>query len=144
MGEEAVALAFQFGAQFRIIVDAAVEGDGQAQFGIDHGLGGAFGQVDDLQPAMAETKPSLLDNPASVGPARRKGFSYSRDGFRIGESFIETNFPGYSTHVGMRSPVLFLLAEKYFSDSGLFLVSKRLLQRKLIGQGSPKGKPCRS
>ena len=54
VGEEAVALALEFCAQFLVVVDAAVEHHRETEFGVDHRLRAAFGQVDDLEPSMPE------------------------------------------------------------------------------------------
>ena len=53
-GEEAIAEGFQLLAQFRVVVDGAVEHHCQAQIAVDHRLAGSFGQVHDFQAAMAE------------------------------------------------------------------------------------------
>ena len=52
--EEPVALAHQLAAQLRVVVDAAVEDDGEAELGVDHRLVAVAGQVDDGQPTVAE------------------------------------------------------------------------------------------
>ena len=48
VGEEAIAHALQLGAQFGIVIDAAVEDHHQAEVGIDHRLLGLVAEVDDL------------------------------------------------------------------------------------------------
>jgi hypothetical protein len=65
---EAVAGLGQLLAQLLVVVDAAVEGDRQAQRGVDEGLRGGFGQVDDLQPAVAEADRPRSTTPAPSGP----------------------------------------------------------------------------
>lgn len=68
--EEAVALAGQLCAQCLVVVDAAVPADGQAQFGIGHRLGARLGQVDDLQPPVAQRHPPADHTPEPSGPRR--------------------------------------------------------------------------
>ena len=98
VGEELVALPFQFGAQFRVIVDAAVEYDGQAQGRIDHGLLGGIGQIDDLQPAVAERHPALSESSGAVGTAGSQHFRHSLDRTAAGGISIEPDFTADATH----------------------------------------------
>ena len=57
--EEAVAMPGQFPAQLLVVVDAAVPANGQPEFGINHGLGARFGQVNDFQAAVTQRDPAL-------------------------------------------------------------------------------------
>ncbi len=99
MREEVVAGRDQLFAQFRIVVDAAVEDDGQAERRVDHRLAGLFRQVDDLQPPVPEGDAPLRDDAAAVGAARRKRFCHPCHGRRIGKRAIESDFSGNSTHI---------------------------------------------
>lgn len=55
---EVVATGDQLGTELRVVVDAAVEHDRQAELIVHHGLCGAVGQVDDLQAPVAESDTS--------------------------------------------------------------------------------------
>jgi hypothetical protein len=70
LGEESIAFAREFAAQFAEIIDAAVEDDGKAEFRIDHRLGGCGGKIDDAEPAMAERHTILREGATGVRPAR--------------------------------------------------------------------------
>ncbi|MCY1293388.1 hypothetical protein D9M70_426470 [compost metagenome] len=69
VGMEAVAERLQFGAQFRVVVEGAVEGQGEAQVGVDHRLRRGVGQLHDLQPAVAEGDRGLGVEAPGVGAA---------------------------------------------------------------------------
>ena len=64
--EEPVAVPGQFAPQLLVVVDAAVPGNRQAQFGVDHRLGAGFGQVDDLEATMTKCYPALRPDPRRV------------------------------------------------------------------------------
>jgi hypothetical protein len=66
-GVEDVAERLQFGDQFLIVVDFAVEDDANALvFVVQRLLAG--GQVDDREAAMAEPTPGSMCKPPSSGP----------------------------------------------------------------------------
>ena len=46
-------------SQLLVVVDAAVPGNRQAQFGVDHRLGAGFGQVDDSEATMTKCDSAL-------------------------------------------------------------------------------------
>jgi hypothetical protein len=55
LGKEVIAPGAQLGAQFRVVVDGAVEHQRQVQFGHRPSAGwNAIGQIDDGQPPVAE------------------------------------------------------------------------------------------
>ncbi len=70
-------------AQFLVVVDAAVPGDCEAQFGVDHRLGAGLAQVDDPQAAVPEGDPALRPHARAVGPPwchdRAGVWSWGRD-----------------------------------------------------------------
>ena len=70
-------LGFQLGAKFRIVIDLAVEHDDQAAVRADHRLIGAFGQIHDRQPAMAEAAAAIRIPPeaCTIGPAGAHGLA---------------------------------------------------------------------
>ncbi|MNZ54586.1 hypothetical protein D3C78_724900 [compost metagenome] len=69
-GVEGIAQVFQLAAQFREVVDGAVEGQRQAQLIIDHRLRRTVGQVHDFQPAMAQGNRALAMKAPGVGATR--------------------------------------------------------------------------
>ena len=97
-GEEAVAAADQVLPQFLVVVDAAVPGDGQPELRIDHRLGARFGQVDDLQAAMAERDPALRPHACPVRAPGRHRLGHGRDRDDIGFLAVETHLSGGSAH----------------------------------------------
>ena len=75
VGEEAVAEMGELRAKGLVVVDAAVEDDGEPELGVDHGLGSGRREVDDGQPAMGECywarSPYAPSRPALAAPACR-------------------------------------------------------------------------
>jgi hypothetical protein len=57
----------QLGAQGTKVVNAAVENDCQAEFGIDHRLLGRLGQIENAQSAMTEGNVPLREKSPGVG-----------------------------------------------------------------------------
>ena len=70
-GAKALAGGEQLGAQLPVVVDAAVEDDGQASFLVDHGLRGGVREIDDLQTPMDEA--DALVKPAAVAIRSTRG-----------------------------------------------------------------------
>jgi hypothetical protein len=99
-------VADQFGAQFGVVVDTAVEDDGEPEIGVGHRLGRLLGKVDDAQAPVPEGDASLRMYPASVRPARGERFHHPPDGGRIGECAFGSDFSGNSTHVWSFSLVI--------------------------------------
>ena len=97
--EEPVAVAHQFVAQRLVVVDAAVPGDRQPEFGVDHGLRAGLGEVDDLQSAMPEGDPALGPHAGGVGSARDHDLGHRGDGTDIRGSSVEAYLAGGSTHL---------------------------------------------
>ena len=104
-GEEAVAGALQLGAQLAVVVDAAVEDGGQAQLGVDHRLGAALGQVDDLQPAVAERGRARGVHAGAVRTAAVHGLGDPRDGRDVGVAPSNRISPAMP-HIGPASPAI--------------------------------------
>ena len=101
--EEAITLGFQFAPQFRIVVDAAVEGDGKAEFGVHHGLAGLLRQVDDREPPVPERRVTVNDEPGAVRPPRRDCIHHLRLDERRGLAPVETHFTTNPTHGSYQS-----------------------------------------
>ena len=99
-GEEPVAVALQLVAQLLVVVDAAVEHRGQAEVGVDHRLGAALGQVDDLQPAVPERDRPGGVQAGAVGAARchRGGDPGDRLDVRATTVAREPDLPGDAAH----------------------------------------------
>ena len=63
-----VAVGRELLAQLAVVVDAAVEDDGEAELRVDHRLGAALGEVDDLQPPVRQPDAVLRPGPGPSGP----------------------------------------------------------------------------
>lgn len=106
-GGEAVAEALEFAAKLGIIVDAAVERDRVAEAGIDEGLGGGVGQVDDLQPAVTEGDAPAHDHSRPVGAARGHDIRHALDARRRRHRAVESHLAADATHMpGLASRLL--------------------------------------
>ena len=103
-GKEPVALAFQFGFQFTVIIDAAVEDERQAEFGIDHRLLPMIGQVDNFQPPVSEGNPTLGVDPAGIRATGRQSFDHPAQRVRIGRRTIEGDVSANATHIALSWP----------------------------------------
>jgi hypothetical protein len=68
-GEEPVAGRRESGPQLLVVVDAAVEDQGEPQLLVGHRLPARLGQVDDLQTAVAERDRAALGEPGTVRSA---------------------------------------------------------------------------
>ena len=102
VGEEAVAEALQHRAQLGVVVDRAVEDQRQAEFGIDHRLARAFGQIDDRQAAVAEGGRAIGPLARGVGPAPRQTRVHALDDGRIGPAAVESQFTCDAAHGMLR------------------------------------------
>ncbi|MCY1416702.1 hypothetical protein D9M71_322180 [compost metagenome] len=80
---EGIAEGFQLAAQFREVVDGAIEGQGQAQLRVAHGLRRTIGQVHDFQAAMAQGKWALAMEAPGVGATGREVVGDSFDGGEV-------------------------------------------------------------
>ena len=90
IGEKAVAQVLQLVAQFRVVVDGTVEHHRQAQVAVDHRLAGSFGQVHDLQPAMAEGNRALAMEAVGVGATRGQVVGDALNRSQVGRALIKT------------------------------------------------------
>src|SRR5690606_16566945 len=66
------------------VVDAAVENDHEAELVVDHRLGRALGQVEDLQAPVAQRHVPLGEQAFTVRPARSLALDHALDRPRIG------------------------------------------------------------
>ncbi len=82
--EESVAESLQFLPQLAVVVDAAVEHDGQAELGIGHRLLRVLGEIDDAQAAVGKGDTALLPDTCGIGATRREGVTHVGDGIDIG------------------------------------------------------------
>lgn len=98
IGEEAIALLLQLAAEVPVVVDAAVEGERQAEFRIYHRLLCTLAQVDDLEPAMSERHAALRSQPHRVGSARSHGFGHPGYGSDIRLAGIKPRLAAESAH----------------------------------------------
>ncbi|MNR40945.1 hypothetical protein D3C85_1592800 [compost metagenome] len=89
-GIERVTKAFKLGAQFREVVDRAVEGQGQAQDIVDHRLRRSVRQVHDFQAAMAQgNRPLAMETPG-VRATGCQMMGDAFDGRQVGRLKIKT------------------------------------------------------
>ena len=102
-GEEAVTLGHQVLAQFAVVVDGAVEDQGQAQFRVHHRLVGADGQVDDAQAPVAQAQAAVAPAPAVIRPAPLDLVHHPIDRPKIRWRAVEAQLSADTTH-GSPSP----------------------------------------
>ena len=95
--EEAVTLGRELAAQLAIIVDAAVEHDGEAKLRIDHRLLRCGSKIDDAQAPMAEGDAILHEGAARVRPARVHSLRHGCNATAGGAS-IEGHFTANAAH----------------------------------------------
>ena len=95
--EERVAARLEFGAEFLVIVDAAVEDDGQPERGVGERLTRCVGQVDDLEAAMAEGDAVVSNDPHAIGPARCEAVGHPFHRHDISDAAVEPHFTRKST-----------------------------------------------
>ena len=98
VGMENVTLADQFGAQLGIVVDGAVEHQGQAGGRVHHGLAGAVGQVDDGQAPVAQGGGAVEMQTLAVRPAPGEAGHHAFQGRRLGSGAVEAEFTGDAAH----------------------------------------------
>nr|WP_254127036.1 hypothetical protein [Aquihabitans sp. G128] len=84
VGEEPVALVGQLAAQLRVVVDAAVEGHGQAELGVVHRLLAGGREVDDGQPAVAQRHLPLRPTAPGVGATGHHRVGHGRHRSHVG------------------------------------------------------------
>jgi hypothetical protein len=97
-GEEPVAGLLQLGAQLLVVVDDPVEDHGQAELGVDHRLGAGVGQVDDLQPAVAERHRPGLPATGAVGPPALQLVAHGADRRHVGGPAVEPDLTRDAAH----------------------------------------------
>ena len=98
IGEEAVVEGFQLAPQFTVVVDAAVEDDGEPQARVGHRLLGGLREIDDAQPAMGQRDAALLEGARCVGAAGLEDFAHPGDGADVGGGRVEAGFTRKSAH----------------------------------------------
>ncbi len=98
VGKEVIALVLQLGAQLRIVVDGAVEDQGQPQLLVHHGLVGALGKVDHGQAAVAETQGAVAVAAAVVWAAGTQPFGHGGHRRQVGGPAVESQFSTNAAH----------------------------------------------
>lgn len=101
-GAEDAALGFETLPKWAVVVDFAIEADDELAVGAGHGLRGAFAEVDDGEPPMAEADALVGGNPFAlpVRPPRGHVVAYAAQFFpvdRKGRVVVGIN-AGYATH----------------------------------------------
>ncbi|MNO51799.1 hypothetical protein D3C76_422010 [compost metagenome] len=89
-GIEGITQAFKFAAQFREVVDRAVEGQGQSQLIVDHRLRRTVRQVHDFQAAMAQGNRPLAVKTPGVGASRCQVMGDSLNGCKVCRLIVKT------------------------------------------------------
>ena len=100
---EAVALALELGAEFGIVVDAAVKRDGQPEMDVGEGLRRRLGQVDDLQPPVRHADGAAQDHAGAVRPARRHRLGHPLEPRRRGGAAVKADLAADAAHGRVRS-----------------------------------------
>src|SRR5262249_9047950 len=98
-GEEAIALFAQLLPQSPEIVNASIEHDGEAEFGIHHRLLPRRREIENAEAAMTDPGLILQEKPASVGTARFHHPIHGRNCPGPGLGTIEPDFAADPTHV---------------------------------------------
>ena len=98
VGEEAVAQPAELLAQVAVVVDAAVEDDGQTQLGIDHGLGAGRREVDDGEPPMGQGHRARRPDPRAVGTSGGQAVRAPLEGAQVGGTAVEATLTDDSAH----------------------------------------------
>ena len=101
--KEMVANVFQFLAQIPVVVDAAVEDQGEPEVAVYHRLSAADRQVDDRQPPVAEGDGPVGDDALEVGASRHHGTCHPSHRRYVGRPSVEADFSADATHVAFRS-----------------------------------------
>ena len=116
VGAETVALGLQLLAQLAVVVDGAIEHDGQPQIGHHHGLMGLLRQIHDLQPAMAQPHPLMQLDAFAVGSPTFHGSVHGRnespvDGLPVKPDFSADSAHAYSIYFEFK---VFILGIRHF------------------------------
>jgi hypothetical protein len=96
--EKTMAFGGQLVAQLPVIVDAAVEDDGQAELRIDHRLLRCGSEIDNAQPPMAERDAVLHERTAGIGAARPHAPDHRRN-TGAGSAAIEGQLTANTAHL---------------------------------------------
>src|SRR5690606_26687888 len=102
--EEPVPGALELAPELVVVVDAAVEGDGEPELGVDHRLGRPLAQVDDLQAPVPERHRSLGPEPRPVRPSVAHRRCHPRHGGRVGRAPGEIDLTAEATHASFTVP----------------------------------------
>ena len=90
--------------QLDVVVDAAVEGDRQAECGVHQRLRPADGQVDDRQAPMAEAGGAPYPQPGPVGSPAGHDLTTPLQGLGFWRSPVEAELTAESAHRGPLPP----------------------------------------
>ena len=99
VGAEGMAERDQLGAQLGVVVDRAVEHQRGAGRGIQHGLRGFFGKIDDRQPPVAQPHRAVAMLAFRIRSAPRQLRQHARHRRRVGRCLVEPEFTCNATHV---------------------------------------------
>src|SRR5712691_5049390 len=97
-----MAALLQLGADVCEVVDLAVEGDPHVSVFVRQRLRARF-EIDDAQPAMAESDPAVHVETVAVRPAMREHPRHRGEAVAIDWALaVEIELAGYATHVRTR------------------------------------------
>lgn len=99
VGEEPIAHAPEFPAQLAIVVDGAVEHQGEPQLRIHEGLIGAQRQVDDGQAPVPHPQGAVAVASTMVGTTPPQVHHHGRDGAEVRRGAVEAQFTANAAHV---------------------------------------------
>jgi hypothetical protein len=88
----------QFLAELLVVVDAAVEDQGEPELLVGHRLGAGLGQVDDLEPAVAERDRPAGEEALAVRTAGLQTRQHCADGLAVRGPVVEPQLAGDSAH----------------------------------------------
>ncbi|MNI79814.1 hypothetical protein D3C73_1362970 [compost metagenome] len=98
MREEAETQALKLLAQFRIVVDAAVEGQSDAQIGVHHRLLRLLRQVDDHEAPMSQSHWPTHHYAGSVRSPGREGVRHPLYRAGVGGAPVEVDLAAKTAH----------------------------------------------
>jgi hypothetical protein len=120
-----VSNSFELFAQFLVVVDAAVEHQGQPEVAVDHRLPATRGQVDDRQAPVAERERTVRDDAVGIGAAGRHGTRHPGHRGHIGRLSVEADFSADTAHVAFRSLRRRLVVSATSQDPGVLAAAAR-------------------
>ena len=104
VGVKNMAARDQLDAQFRVVVDGAVEHQRDAAGGVEHRLPRVLRQIDDRQPPVPQPHRPIGVLALGIGPAPRQLGQHAIHRRRVGRLVVEPEFTCYAAHSLLRYP----------------------------------------